>query len=146
MINGQINCKWPFSIAMLVYQRVYCTLTMCSLSLSLALALQVLLNSVATDKQSIPRHLLESLRYQKTQKHVRIIRHIQTLLSYHLSCSQTWVCQSSGLSPCQRTWWNILSWQLSSVQNPKTYKGWLRNGTPHHGFWCSPIKSVGVGY
>ena len=132
--NGQINCKWPFSIAMLVYQRVYCTLTMCSLSLSLflALALQVLLNSVATDKQSIPRHLLwKSEIPKKTQKRMRIIRHIQTLLSYHLSCSQNWGCQSSGLSLCQRTWWNMLSWQLSSVQNPKTYKGWLRNRAPH---------------
>ena len=120
MINGQINCKWQFSIAMLVYQRVYCTLNMCSLSLSLALALQVLLNSVATDKQSIPRHLLESLRYQKkTQKHMRIIRHIQTLLSYHLSCSQTWVCRSSGLSPLSKNMMEYLVMAIEQCSKPE---------------------------
>ena len=43
---------------------------------------------------------------------MRIIRHIQTLLSYHLSCSQTWVCQSSGLSPSK----NMMEYLVMAIE------------------------------
>ena len=50
---------------------------------------------------------------------MRIIRHIQTLLSYHLSSSQTWVCQSSGLSPLSKNMMEYLVMAVEQCSKPE---------------------------